>query len=174
MRERPKEEWIKVPCPSIMDETVFYHAQESTEKSRRRWAKKGRKCEYLLSGLIRCGDCRNTMTGRRAKNWGKYVYEYTDIKNYSGAKYPGCGRRVKCEELDQQVWGQIVHWLNTPKKIAAAAEEMSDILFSFEEMEMDRLEKEDRKDKKRTEAIIKPLCSRNGHLRKRCGSRSGN
>ncbi len=27
MRERPKEEWIKVPCPSIMDETVFYHAQ---------------------------------------------------------------------------------------------------------------------------------------------------
>lgn len=154
MRERPKEEWIKVPCPSIMDETVFYHAQSLLKESRRRWAKKGRR-EYLLSGLIRCGDCHNTMTGRRAKNWGKYVYEYTDIKNYSGAKYPGCGRRVKCEELDQQVWGQIVHWLNTPKEIAAAAEEMSDIpSSSFEEMEMDRLEKEIEKTKKGRKRLL--------------------
>ncbi len=95
------------------------------------------------------------MTGRRAKNWGKYVYEYTDIKNYSGAKYPGCGRRVKCEELDQQVWGQIVHWLNTPKEIAAAAEEMSDIpSSSFEEMEMDRLEKEIEKTKKGRKRLL--------------------
>ncbi|MCQ6278758.1 zinc ribbon domain-containing protein [Bacillus sp. EB600] len=34
----------------------------------------------LLSGLLCCGDCGNAMTGRKAKNWGKYVYEYTCLR----------------------------------------------------------------------------------------------
>src|SRR5690606_22268612 len=68
MKERPRDEWILVPCPPIIDEDVFNHAQRLLSESRRRWAKRSRR-KYLLSGLLRCGECGNTLTGRRSKNW---------------------------------------------------------------------------------------------------------
>lgn len=143
MKQRPKDEWIKIPCPAIIDEITFNHAQRLLKESRRRWAKKG-KNKYLLSGLLRCGDCGNTMTGRKAKNWGKYVFEYTDRKNYSGAKHPGCGRTVRCDELDRYVWEQLLSWLDQPDQIAVAAQQGSQALahYNLEEGEIQRLEKE--------------------------------
>lgn len=154
MRERPKEEWIQIPCPPIVDRAVFDYAQTLLKESRRRWAKQGRR-DYLLSGLVRCGDCRNTMTGRRAKNWGKYVYEYTDVKNYAGARHPGCGRRMKCNELDQQVWGQILVWLQAPEEIKKAADEMSESLSpTFEETEIARLVQEIEKTKEGRKRLL--------------------
>ncbi len=142
MRERPREEWIKVECPAIIDETTFEHAQKMLKESRRRWAKKS-KHRYLLSGLLRCGDCGNTMTGRRAKNWGKYVYEYTDYKNYSGAQNRGCGRKIKAEDLDHFVWETIKGWLNNPNEIAVASERnQSGEQYSLEKEGIARLEKE--------------------------------
>lgn len=143
MKERPREEWIQVPCPAIIDNEQFEYAQKLLQDSRRRWAKKSLN-KYLLSGLLRCADCGNTLTGRRAKNWGKYVYEYSDIKNTAGAKVRGCGRKVKVEELDHEVWETIRTWLENPDEVAAAAEadsgEREDI--PFEQVEIARLEKE--------------------------------
>ncbi|WP_307254880.1 recombinase family protein [Croceifilum oryzae] len=142
-RIRPKEEWIQMNCPRIIDDATFSHAQRLLNESRRRWTKQS-KNQYLLSGLLRCGECHNTMTGRVSKNWGKKVAEYTDRKNYSGAKHSGCGRKVKCEELDQQVWEQIVAWLNQPDEISSAAEQLAgdETFKSFDEVEIERMEKE--------------------------------
>jgi len=56
MKERPKNEWILIPCPAIIDESQFEHAQRLLSESRRRWAQKS-KHPYLFSGLLRCGDC---------------------------------------------------------------------------------------------------------------------
>lgn len=143
MKERPREEWIHIPCPSIIHTEQFEYAQKLLQDSRRRWTKKSSN-KYLLSGLLRCANCGNTLTGRRAKNWGKYVYEYSDIKSTAGAKVKGCGRKVKVEELDHEVWETIRTWLRNPDEVAAAIEadsgECEDIL--FEQVEMARLEKE--------------------------------
>lgn len=122
MIERPKEEWIKNPCPAIIDETTFHYAQKVLGESRRRWGRES-KHEYLLSGLVRCGNCKNTMTGRKAKNWGKEVFEYTDRKNTSGAKHKGCGMRITCEKLDEYVWEHLVNWVTHPEEVAAAIEQ---------------------------------------------------
>jgi len=111
MRERPKEEWILVPCPSIVDREVFNYAQKLLQESRRRWAGTC-KNEYLLSGLVRCGLCDNTMTGVKTKNWGKHVLVYTDFKGTQGAKNKGCGNRIRVEELDQKVWNVVSSWLS--------------------------------------------------------------
>lgn len=143
--ERPREEWIEIPCPAIIDEPTFYHAQKLLKESRRRWAKQS-KNRYLLSGLVRCGECGNTMTGRRQKNWGKYELEYSDIKNTAGAKFRGCGMRVKAEELDKEVWEKVKEWLNNPDEIAAASE--TDIKQeSYEEKEIERIKHEIEKTK---------------------------
>ena len=142
MKVRPKEEWIKIECPVIIERETFDHAQKLLKESRRRWAKKA-KNEYLLSGLLRCGDCGNTMVGRRQKNWGTYVLEYSDVKNTAGAKNPGCGRRVKVEDLDKEVWETVKAWLNNPNEIATAAENQQQSgTPNFEDAEIHRLENE--------------------------------
>ena len=138
LKQRAQEEWILIPCPPIIDKDAFEHAQILLEESRRRWTKKS-KNKYLLSGLVRCGECGNTMTGRKAKNWGKHVFEYTDLKNTAGASNKGCGHKVRCEELDVGVWEQIVRWLNNPEEIAKTPE-IEDV--PIEKFELEKYEKE--------------------------------
>ncbi len=140
MTERPREEWIEISCPAIIEEDVFEHAQRLLAESRRRWAKKS-KIQYLLSGLLRCGHCGNTMTGRRQKNWGNYVLEYSDIKNTAGAKNKGCGMRVKAQTLEKEVWGQIKSYIHDPVELEKAANEPNEDN-NFEQMEIERLENE--------------------------------
>lgn len=140
MKERPKDEWIEVPCPPIIDEDTFNHAQKLLQESRRRWAKRSVN-KYLLSGLLRCGECGNTLTGRRTKNWGTYVLEYTDIKNTAGAKNSGCGVRIKSEELDDKIWNKVKDWLDNPEKIVKASEE-NHKKSNYDQIEVDRLETE--------------------------------
>ncbi|MFI8713654.1 recombinase family protein [Brevibacillus brevis] len=156
MKMRPKDEWISLPCPSIIDEVKFEHAQRLLKESRRRWA--GRSFnEYLLSGLVRCGSCGNTMSGRKVKNWSHHVFEYTDVKNTAGAKNKGCGRRVRCEQLDNQVWETVRSWLNNPDEIAIAVEEKVET--PFEQVELERLQKELEKTKAGRKRLLKLFAS---------------
>lgn len=114
-KERPKEEWIYTQIPSIISVEQYEKAQELLRTSKRRFAKDSLH-PYLLSGLLRCSDCGNTMTGRKGKWWGKEVFHYTDIKNNSGAKNKGCYNQIKCEELDELVWNHVLDILNEPEK----------------------------------------------------------
>ncbi|MGG4451051.1 recombinase family protein [Brevibacillus porteri] len=156
MKMRPKEEWISLSCPSIIDEVKFEHAQRLLKESRRRWA--GRSLnEYLLSGLVRCGSCGNTMSGKKAKNWSQHVFEYTDVKNTAGAKNKGCGRRVRCEQLDNQVWETVASWLNNPDEIAVAVEDKVET--PFEQVEWERLQKELEKTKTGRKRLLKLFAS---------------
>lgn len=155
MKERPKEEWIAVPCPSIIDEMQFQHAQRILEQSRRLWAG-GSKYNYLLSGLVRCGECGNTMVGRNHKNWGKHIREYSDQKNTAGAKFKGCGMRVTCEKLDEMVWNTVLEWLKAPEAIdEVAATSDNSVNDSFEEAELQRIERELEKIKNGRKKLIK-------------------
>lgn len=140
MEERPKLEWIEIPSPVIIDVEQFEHAQALLKQSRRRWSGINKNV-YLLSGLVRCAECGNTMTGRNSKNWGTYVLEYTDVKNTAGAKQKGCGIRLKCEELDEKVWETIKEWLNNPEEIANTIDDKGED-HSFEEKELERINHE--------------------------------
>jgi site-specific DNA recombinase len=139
LRERPKDEWILVTCPAIIETNQFIYAQKLLEESRRRWAGTS-KNNYLLSGLVRCGDCGNTMPGRQAKNWGKYVFEYFDRKNTAGAKNKGCGKKIKVDELDNIVWNNVFNWLSQPDNILSE-DDTEENLDSFEMSEVERIEK---------------------------------
>lgn len=154
VKERPREEWIEIPCPAIIDGMTFSHAQKLLQESRRRWTKQS-KHNYLLSGLPRCGKCGNTMTGVYVKNWAKYERMYIDRKNTAGAKHPGCGRRVKAEGLEKEVWERIRNWLNHPAEIAAAGESEMIKQSSFEEEEIERIRSEIEKTKEGRKRLLK-------------------
>ena len=79
---------IKNGIPAIIDENTFIKANEI--KSKRR-AKRLRKSEYILSGILYCGECGASMYGRSgtSKTGKKHCYY-------------GCGNRIKhsCNKKD--------------------------------------------------------------------------
>lgn len=158
MKVRPREEWIPVQCPAIIERETFDYAQKLLKESRRRWAGSPKRV-YLLSGLVRCGDCGNTMTGRRSKNWGKYSTEYTDVKNTAGAKKRGCGKRIGYEELDNFVWKTFVHLILTRGETAAeaAATSQENDKSSYEQNELERITAELERIKVARQRLIKFL-----------------
>jgi site-specific DNA recombinase len=121
MKKRPQKDWIATPCPAIIPEAQFHKAQQLINESKRRFAKMP-KNQYLLSGMLRCGECGNTMNGRKSLNWGKHVFEYTCKKNTVGAKNKGCGKMVNRDRLESEVWNTFMHWLNQPDKIEVQEE----------------------------------------------------
>jgi site-specific DNA recombinase len=142
IRKRPEKEWIMVSCPPIIEKDVFLYAQEILEQSRRRWAGTSKR-NYLLSGLLRCGICGNTMTGRKSSNWGKCIYEYTDKKRTAGASHQGCGTRIMAEELESTVWTFILQLLiQESHRVDEHVASKEKVLASFEEIELNRINKE--------------------------------
>ncbi|MBM7633801.1 recombinase family protein [Geomicrobium sediminis] len=140
---RPKEDWITIEVPAIIDEQTFKYAQNKLQTIKRRSTKQGNR-KYMLSGLCRCGKCGNTITGRYAKNWSKYRREYTCLKNSVGAKFPGCRpiMRIHADQLETEVWQRVEAYLNDPGEISATSEEDNLNVPNFEEENIARLNEE--------------------------------
>jgi site-specific DNA recombinase len=113
---RPREEWIEMKIPAIISKEQFEIAQDLLSQGRRRYTNYGRH-NYLLSGLVRCGRCGATMTGRRRLSHGKDFYIYDCRKNYAGAKTTGCGKQMSENKLNRIVWENVVGLLNNPEEM---------------------------------------------------------
>lgn len=119
-RIRPKEEWIRLQTPPIVDEVTWAVAQEKASEVRRLHANKS-TAPYLLSGLVRCAVCGATIHGNLITcQDGKKKPYYTCT-----ARSPGIVGQPKCalpfisrDEVDDQVWDTIKSWLSDPQYLA--------------------------------------------------------
>lgn len=83
------------------------------------------------------------MTGRKSTNWGKEVWQYTDVKNTAGAKSRGCKHTIACEMIDDEIWDTIHNWMESPSEVAATLEATEEApQATFEQAELERLDKE--------------------------------
>ena len=64
--DRPREEWIEVKVPPIIDEATYQAAQRQRETNKRLLGKQHRRF-YLLGGMVRCSHCGNSATGSTRK-----------------------------------------------------------------------------------------------------------
>lgn len=71
--ERPREEWIPVDVPAIVDPETWEFAQEQLRRNRERARRNNTKHHYLLRSLLVCGECGKRMIGWWIKNGGRYV-----------------------------------------------------------------------------------------------------
>lgn len=115
---RPESEWIEIPYPAIIDPETFAQVQEKLARCRRLWSGDP-KYVYLLSGLLRCGKCGNTMTGMRT-NYRKPDHPDSVVYSCRREKGQRCckpNRYVKGKPLEAIVWEHVVSWINQPEKI---------------------------------------------------------
>lgn len=101
-RLRPREEWINIKSPQIIDESVFVEVQALLrERHRGKTPPRITSSSVLLGGLLRCADCGRSMMLTTGKG-GRYRYYTCAGKRYFGDA--ACrGRSVRVEVLDKVV-----------------------------------------------------------------------
>lgn len=135
---RPKEEWIPYKCPAIIDEKLFYKVQNQL-KQNYKYAKRNRKYDYLLSGLIKC-TCGTTRVGEQ----GRYYRCANRIYNYP--QPPTCHEKgINSEVLDNIVYDNVYRLIINKNSLVKQAERKLNLEQLSNIVEDDRLNDIDRK-----------------------------
>ena len=111
---------IERPVPAIVAPKVHARALEQLRANRHRSGelrKNGRK--YLLTGIIRCGECGRPCGGRAVSSKGrKYAY-YTCTSNraprHPATRHPA--PNVNAEWIEAQVWSDVKRYLQNPGEV---------------------------------------------------------
>ena len=98
---RPREQWIAVPVPPIIDRSMWQQAQKRLEHNRKLLRRRTQH-QYLLSGMLVCDDCSYAYSG----NYSKPTRWYRD----GGRKHPD----VRADTLEQAVWDALKALLLRP------------------------------------------------------------
>jgi site-specific DNA recombinase len=122
---RPREEWIAISVPAIVDDETWQAAQAKLDDGRRRHLASRGKFQYLMSGRMTCGKCSRAMVGRshrdRHLQYRYYGCAHTDTKLYK------CQSRwVRAEVVEGHIWDYVTQLLLYPKATLSALMDMQD------------------------------------------------
>jgi DNA invertase Pin-like site-specific DNA recombinase len=112
----PREDWIPISVPAIVDYETYQKAQEQRQKNKR-YSKRNTTHEYLLQGILYCSICQRSMTaygrpGQRKTTAPKMYYYYSCITKESGnymLEKPCQCRRIPANVFDESVWNIFVN-----------------------------------------------------------------
>jgi len=117
---RPREEWIPIDVPALIDKETFDQVQEQLNKNKafsRRNLKRNDK--YLLRCLLSCGVCGLALG---ARSDGRHTYYQCTGKNpvNAGRAEPCPAPHVYAPDLDTAVWEAIESLLGSPEFMTKA------------------------------------------------------
>jgi site-specific DNA recombinase len=103
--KRPRDEWIVVPVPAIIDPDLWELAQAQLAHNRDQAQRNNTKHLYLLRGLLLCGRCGRRLVGAWSPvAGGRYVCS----ARYPRSKPWSCeGRSVAAPKIEPLVWEYI-------------------------------------------------------------------
>jgi len=118
---RPSAQWLHVPIPPLVTEKD-QEMVRSCLASNKCWAPRNVQHEYLLRGLVTCGECGWKMTGtRQTSTCKRYEYFYYACERRdpvdTGRTTKCTAKRVRAEELDGVVWDAIRTWVQSPEML---------------------------------------------------------
>jgi site-specific DNA recombinase len=108
---RPREEWIPVTVPAIIDSETWRLAQEQLTHNKERATRHNKKHEYLLRSLLVCGHCGRRVQGSWMRNGGYYICPNRYPK---GMALTCKGRLIAVPRTDALVWDQVKAMLSNP------------------------------------------------------------
>ena len=139
VHDQPRESWIGVPFPRLVDDETWEQARALRERRRAR-AARNTKTFHLLQHLVRCSECGMLMgpsvTHRKTvRHGGKtYRYDLNPPRRYYkcyGMRPPyrlRCRERplIRAERLEGLVWDEVRHVLEHPDLIVAGLAALED------------------------------------------------
>jgi site-specific DNA recombinase len=137
---KPKEEWICIPggVPAIVDEDIFNQVQRRLVENRKCGGRSKAKRIYLLSGLVRCGECGASMYGKSRRD-GRHGIVYLSYE-CSGKNFKkNChNKEIRKEYLENYVLDQVYKNLFSENSI----ERLSSLLISYSRQVMEDVNRE--------------------------------
>jgi site-specific DNA recombinase len=127
-RDRPREEWIEIAVPPLVDPSTFERAQDQLQRNKR-LARHG--APVLLRGLLVCRRCSHALytTSTRTSKQTLYYYRCLGTDGWRYPDGPRCDNPpLRADQLDAQVWSHLTQLLEDPalirQEIARRVEEL--------------------------------------------------
>jgi site-specific DNA recombinase len=126
-KQRPKEEWIPIPVPAIVDEDTHRLAQAQLERNAKLSFRNNKKHSYLLRCLLSCENCGLAMYGRiykaTARQAERRIYQCGGKDPILSAREHRCHQTpAKAEELEAAIWNHIKQLMRDPERLLAQFE----------------------------------------------------
>ena len=164
--DQPKETWIEIPIPQLIDDETWELAQ-GLKKQRSRRAKRNTKVTYLLQHLLRCGECgrnfhaRSSWTTTSVRNGKSYKKELTTPRRYyicNGMQSLRltCRERpyIRAERFEGPIWSEVKRVIQNPDLLVGGLDPPDSQESSRLEEEITRTERDLRSIQRREERAI--------------------
>ncbi len=125
-RLRPRDQWTPIPLPKsleILDRKTFELAQKQLKINAER-SHRNVKHDYLLRGLLKCGECGSPMYGMASR--GKLFYQCGNSSRTFPFERECRGRSVKAERVEKAVWEKICEAITKPELILSQIGKVKD------------------------------------------------
>lgn len=137
---RPRDEWIAIPMPAIVDQETYDLAQAQLKRNGLLSFRNNTKYTYLLRCLLTCKTCGlamhgTTTTSKRSTRTHRY-YECQGRDCSVSAREVVCPQRpVRGEELEAAVWEHVTTLLGDPAQLLAQFERSLQVAVEGDERE---------------------------------------
>ena len=121
----PAAEWISIPVPAIVEESLFDVVAQQLEENQKRSRTGQRGARYLLQGITVCKCCGYAYYGKQVslcggkgkrRDYGYYRCVGTDAYRFGGHRV--CtNKQVRQDLLDQAVWNDVRSLLADPARV---------------------------------------------------------
>ena len=131
VHEQPRDRWIEIPIPQVIDDETWERAQ-ALKKQRSTRSKRNTKVLYLLQHLLKCGECghsfhaKSTWRRTNVRNGKKYRYDLPAPNRYykCGGMHSlrlRCRERpyIRAERLEEPIWREVKRVIQNPAVIVA-------------------------------------------------------
>ena len=125
LRERPREEWIAIPVPAIIDRDTFDRVSQVSHENFKLSPRGAAAEAWLLRGLIECGHCHVGCSCHNSYGRNSTLTRYYCCRNHdllrAGSEDRLCPERnIRANELDEYVFEQVRQALLAPDQLMAA------------------------------------------------------
>jgi site-specific DNA recombinase len=125
-RDVDAQEWIRIPVPALIEESLFTAVTEQLAENRLHAREGQRGARYLLQGLVCCQQCAYAYYGKaispsarkgHPRDYAYYRCLGTDAYRFGGERV--CvNRQVRTDLLEAAVWQQVCLLLQDPPRLA--------------------------------------------------------
>lgn len=126
-KQKSEDEIIKVEggMPQIIDKEVFRQAQEMMQKRKKTPGSHKAKTLYLLTGIIRCGECGHAMQGNKRKD--KYGNDYISYRCGCRKQKRDCkNKEIKRDYLEEFVLTELEKHVLNDEAIPVLSKELNE------------------------------------------------